>query len=352
MINKVLFLLIIFSLALTGCIQTKSSTGTGAIDGGVFRSIDKGATWQQKVLIPTAGRPGNFSGANIMTWVMDPQDSQAIYYAGIGAGLFYTYDGANTWRKAGELGNNTIRAIGVDPFDKCTIFITIGNRVFKSDDCSRTWKQMYFDNQTKITINALALDHFNENHLYIGLSRGDLVKSLDAGESWQTVHRFNARIDKLLIDPDDSRVMYALVSKKGVFKSSDQGENWESFNDGLKEHKLGTAVKDLILFKDNPTMIFIATNLGIVRSSDAGETWEQIELIPAEKKTALNALAVNPKDTKEIFYVTNNTFFRSSDGGENWQTIKLNTSRAGRTLLINPNKPEIMYLGVRALPKK
>ena len=99
-------------------------------------------------------------------------------------------------------------------------------------------------------------------------------------------------------------------------------------------------------------MIFIATNLGIIKSNDAGDTWEQIELIPAEKKTALNAMAVNPKNTKEIFYVTNNTFFRSSDDGVNWQTIKLNTSRAGRTLMINPKKPEIMYMGVRALPKK
>ncbi len=352
MFKKITIGLIALTFILTGCIQTKSNTGIGAVDGGVFRSIDKGATWQQKVIIPTAGRNGNFSGANIMTWAMDPGDSQAIYYAGIGTGLYYTYDGTNTWRKAGELGNNTIRAIGVDSFDKCTIFATIGNRVFKTDDCSRTWKQMYFDNQTKITIDALALDHFNENHLYIGLSRGDLVKSLDAGESWQTIHRFNAKIDRLMIDPNDSRLMYALISKKGVFKSSDQGENWEPFNDGLKEHKLGTAVKDLILFKDNSTMIFIATNLGIIRSSDAGNTWEQIELIPADKKTALNALAVNPKNTKEIFYVTNNTFFRSSDGGENWQTIKLTTSRAGRTLMVNPEKPTTMYMGVRALPKK
>lgn len=352
MINRVLFLLIVFSLVLSGCIQTKSNNNAGAIDGGVFRSVDKGATWQQKVIIPTAGRNNNFANANIMTWAMDSGDSQAIYYASIGSGLVYTYDGANTWHKANGLGNNTIRALGVDPFDKCTIFATIGNRVFKSDDCSRAWKQIYFDNQTKITINALVLDHFNENHLYIGLSRGDLVKSLDAGESWQTVHRFKARIDRLIIDPSDSRVMYAFISKKGVFKSSDAGESWETFNNGLKEHKLGIAVKDLILFKDEPTMIFMATNLGIIRSNDAGETWEQIELIPTEKKAALNAITVNPKNTKEIFYVTNNTFFRSSDGGENWQTIKLNTSRAGRTIMINPEKPTIMYMGVRALPKK
>ncbi len=355
MLNKkilILLILIISSLTLTGCIQTKSDTNIGAVDGGVFRSIDKGATWQQKVIIPTVGRPGSFSKANIMTWAMDPEDSQAIYYAGIKAGLFYTYDGANSWHKAAGLGNNTVRAVAVDPFNKCVIYATIGNRVFKSVDCSRAWKQMYFDNQAKITIDALALDRFNQNHVYMGLSRGDLVKSLDAGESWQTLHRFNAKIDRLIIDPNDSQIMYAFISKKGVFKSTDQGESWEQFNHGLKEHKLGTAVKDLILFKDNSTMIFIATNLGIIKSNDAGDTWEQIELIPAEKKTALNAMAVNPKNTKEIFYVTNNTFFRSSDDGVNWQTIKLNTSRAGRTLMINPKKPEIMYMGVRALPKK
>ncbi|GAF89261.1 unnamed protein product, partial [marine sediment metagenome] len=45
----------------------------------------------------------------------------------------------------------------------------------------------------------------------------------------------------------------------------------------------------------------------------------------------------------------NTTFYRSLDSGENWTTKKLPTTRAGWKLLIDPDNPDIIYMGVRSI---
>lgn len=347
-----IILAVILPLVLGGCVQIKSKKDTSAIDGGIFKTTNKGRSWHNKSAVLTTGRPTRFSGIDVVSLVMDPSDHKAIYYGSIGHGLFYTYDGAESWQKAYPLRNATIRAIAVDPKDKCTIYVGIGNRVYKSDDCNRSWRQVYIDNEVSATINAIAVDYNNNAVVYIGISRGDLVKSADAAASWQVVKRFKGLITKIVIDSNDNQRFYVITKKKGVFYTPDAGANWEDFNQILKETKFGFNVKDLILVKEKPEVIFLATDKGILKSSDRGVNWQEIKLIPPEKKTSLNALAVNPQNIQEIYYTTNTTFNYSADGGMNWTPFKLPTTRAGWRLLIDPREPNILYMGTRTYRKK
>ena len=349
--NKIFLIvfLLLTTLALSGCVSAKKTVDTSAIDGGVFKTANKGVAWQQKVLIPTiSGRAANFSGVNVASLVMDPGDSQALYYGGVGNGLLFTYDGGNTWRKAKDFPQATIRDIAIDPGDKCTLYVTIGNKLQKSEDCCRTWSQVYIDNELTATINAIAIDHFDTNNIFIGISRGDIIKSANGGESWQTVNRIKDRIKRLVIDPTDSRIVYAITDKKGIFRSVDSGETWEDINTPLKvkELKLTLNIVDFVLIPDEPDNIYLATPNSFVKSTDKGESWEKIELIPPDNKAVVNAIAINPLETKEIYYVTNTTFNRSIDGGVNWTPSKLPTSRYATKLMIHPAEPNILYLGV------
>ena len=134
------------------------------------------------------------------------------------------------------------------------------------------------------------------------------------------------------------------------------GMDWavigKDMNDAIKKMKVGSDVRDVVLIKDSPEIIFLATNSGIVKSSDKGESWKKIQLISPGKKANINAIAVNPAMTDEIFYVTNTTFNRSVDGGQNWTPLKLPTTRAGKMLIIDPQKPNIIYMGVYGNVKK
>jgi len=119
----------------------------------------------------------------------------------------------------------------------------------------------------------------------------------------------------------------------------------------LSENKLSMDIRDFIFVDSEPSTLFVATYYGLLKSTNKGEEWTKIELIMPEKKATINALAVNPLDSKEIYYVTNTIFYRSLDAGENWTPLRLPTTRAGWRLLIDPEKPNIIYMGLRKLAK-
>ncbi len=348
--------LILTSFALSGCVTVKTNSGgstdTSAVNGGVFRTINKGLTWQQKVLIPsTTGKPGNIAGLDAAAMVIDPSDNKAVYFGSVGQGLYLTYDAGESWRPVKSLGQGTVRSIAVDHNQKCTIYAAIGNKVFKSADCARTWQTAYYDNDVTATVDVIAVDPYNSSLVYIGVSRGDIIKSLDAGTSWQTIYRTKAKIKKIVIDPNDTKVIFAAMNDNGIYKTIDGGNEWKQIKDPLNKLKIGTKMNNLILVKDEPDNVYAATENGLARSTDRGETWENISILPPENKAKINDMAVNPKNTKEIYYVSDTTFFSSIDSGTNWSTIKTPTARAGIMLLLDAKEPGTIYLGVKALGK-
>lgn len=348
--KKLVLIISILALSglLSGCI---SSTKKPVInDGGVYKSLNKGLAWAQKTLIPSiAGGARTFAGVNMASMVMDPSDNKAIYFGSVDNGMFYTYDGGETWQIANSLGKITVRSIAVDPAYKCTIYASSGNKLFKSMDCSRSWTQAYYDNELMATVDAVAIDQTNPANVYIGVSRGDIIKSSNRGEEWQTIYRLNNKIKKLIIDPNDSNRMYVLTANKGLWYTTDGGKNFSELTttkDAFRLLNISTEIKDVVLVNNNPGLIFLATANGMMRSSDSGAKWEKIELIPDANKAAVNTLAVNDKDTNEIYYVTNTTFYRSADGGKTWKTLKLPTARGGWKITIDPLDANIIYLGV------
>lgn len=346
----IISVLVIAVFSLTGCVQVNNKNQASTTDGGIFKTTNKGVSWQQKVAVPTvSGKPKLFTGANVNVLVKDPGDDNALYLGTLGNGLYYTYDRANSWQYADGLGQRTIRTIEVDPNDKCTVYVAIGNKVFKTTDCSRSWEQVYFDNETKVNVNAIAVDHTDSNIVYIGVSRGDVIKSFDGGASWQTIYRIKKTIKKIIMDPNNSLRLFVVAQSKGVLFTVDGGSNWDDMNKVLKDTELGVNIKDMLFIKGEPEKMFIATRFGILITVDNGENWDKLDLLQPDKKAEINSIAVNPQNTNELYYVTNTTFYHSVDRGVNWTTIKLPTSKAAVELLINNSNPNELYMGVRSI---
>ena len=353
-ILKISVISIIFSLILSGCSIQFSGGGSNtsnANDGGIYKSINKGNNWQQKTSIPTvSGRPSNFGAFDSYALAIDPSDRKALYLGTIGEGLLYSYDGAESWQRINALGRATIRSVGIDSSYKCTIYAAIDNKIDKTIDCGRTWNQVYFDNDPSVKINSIAIDLKNSENIFIGTSRGEIIKSSDRGESWQTVNRFNSKVLKVLISPHDSKILFAATENKSLHFSSNAGDSWQSLDENLKDFKDSVNFKDLV-FSYQPGKIFLASKYGLLKSVDNGKSWTNIDLITPTDKATINSLALNPKNDDEIYYVTNTTFYRTQDGGKNWTTKKLPSSRVGWNLLIDPVETSIIYLTVRNMQK-
>ncbi|MFZ4631923.1 MAG: WD40/YVTN/BNR-like repeat-containing protein [Patescibacteria group bacterium] len=361
---KLILALVAISLVTSACtVSTSSTTNTQSVDSSIFVSADRGDTWRALTAVPsTTGRAGSIAEISVNMMTMDPEDSKAVYLASYDSGLFYTYDVTAGWNEVKTLPRATISDVQVDPKSKCIVYAAVANRVYRSSDCSRTWTQIYFDNNTGVIVNTIAIDHYNTSNIYIGTSRGEIIKTIDSGNSWRTIQRLDDSVTHLIISPLDSRLVFVATIKNNIFSfksntntdandSADLENNfiveeWTDLNEVLRDFNLGSNFKDIIVNSKDGTM-FLATAKVILCSKDNGFTWENVNLIQPEKEAIINSLAVNPDDSNDIYYTTNTTFFRSTDGGATWTTKKLPTKRAGRELLIDFKNTNMIYLGTK-----
>lgn len=367
---KLLVILGAVALLTSACSLVTVDNSSGAVanrpsNSNIFFSVNSGKTWKPENSIPTTNKqPNNLNGLEVKVLRSDPEDSSAIYLASINRGLYYTYNIIKGWNRVLSLPATTINDVQVDPQSKCIIYAALANRLYRSRDCTRTWTQVYFSGDNRSEVNTIAIDYNNPHNIYIGTSQGEIIKSIDSGNSWRTIHRLNNGIAQLIISPLNSSLLFVASVKNKIFSftsasqtnSADSADisqnfsidNWTDMNRVLADYKLGASFRNIII---NPKdgNIFLATDKLILRSPDKGITWEKIKLISSSANTGIRALAVNPQNSADLYYVTDTAFFRSSDGGITWKIQKLPIGRAGQTLLINPQNPNNIYLGTRKL---
>ncbi|MFA5317878.1 MAG: hypothetical protein WC323_00150 [Patescibacteria group bacterium] len=361
-----LILLLFVALGLSGCsITFGTSSNSSMIDGGVYKSFNRGVVWKQNSLVASTGSKAvSFNSANVVALAIDPQDENAIYAGTDNGGMLYSYDGGASWSVARDLGKRYVKDIKISPVDKCTIYIASENKVFKSDDCSRTWDDVYYDNNTGVMIRSLAIDPRNENIIYAGTSRGDVITSSDAGKSWSALKRFSEdklfrgksemNIIKIIVNPKNSNNLWIATEANGVFKSMDRGATWQSFEEEFKEINTSNSilVSDFDLFAGDGKTIIVATKAGLLRSFDAGAHWQVVDLVPPSDSTAINAVRMHPTDASIIYYATNTSFGSTDDGGQEWTSKKLPSTRAGAVLISDPSDSDVVYLGVKSIVQK
>ena len=359
-------LLALMTLSLSACSVTTTSDGlqTG---GSLFYSGDKGNTWREASTITTPGATlEKIANLDIIGLYGDPSDNLAIY-AGTANGLYYSYNVAKGWNKVETLPSELVRSVAVSPANKCLIYVAVANRLYRSEDCARTFTEAYYDNDKAVSVNSVIIDHYNPRNLYLGTSRGEIIKSIDGGTSWRTIHRLEEAVARVIASPKDSRLIFVATEKSKLYSfisntetnpltSEDlnrnfQVSNFKDLNTVLTGLGVGNKFKDLVSAKSDGTL-FLATAEMILRSSDDGVSWESLNLIQPDGQVAVNALAINPQDSKEIYYTTNSTFFRSSDGAASWTTKKLPSARGGSALLVDFVNPSSVYLGTYKIQTK
>jgi len=345
--KKIYFVfLLLAAVVLTGqgCIQFGGG-GKAAVDGGVFKSSDKGENWTQKVAV-AAVKPAAISNVNVMTMVFDPQDSRTIYLGTAENGLFYSLDGADSWLQAGALSAGRVSAVAVDYKDKCNVYASIGNKIFKTTDCTRTWQNIYVDTRAEQVVHSLAVDSYNPVVIYAGLSGGDLLKSTDGGGSWTVIQRFENPVLKILVNYYDTRIIYVGTQSAGIWKSTDGGSTWSDLNETLKKYGGSMEFKNMVLDFSKRDSLVLASKYGLLKTSDGGTNWEPINLLTPPGSVEIYSLALNPQNGNEIYYGTASTLYKTNDGGMKWVTRKLPTSRAATYLLVDPVNGNLIYLGV------
>ena len=323
---------------------TLYSTG----NGGLLKSTDGGANWTQIR-----------SGA-VAVIAIDPQDPDTLYVAGAG-GLFKSTDGGATWNLS-EFGLPQFRGgdvpvdlLAIDPQNPSTLYAAGQSNIFKSDDGGASWSPASFGLLPSVPqyngrqVTSLAVDPQNSSLVYAIVyqsSRYVLSTSADGAASWTSSSDTTlaaSSLHTITPDPQQPGALY-LGTANGVLKTSDAGAHWNSANSGM----VAIQVQHILPDPYNAGTLFAVTSDGLstypvlFKTTDAGKTWT-----PSDSGLPQFArdIVASPYDPGTL-YVVSRGVFKSQDFGANWTRIWNNTNDSVGPLAIDPQNPNIMYIGL------
>ncbi len=355
---KILALVIVAAFIFLGasCISFKKSSESGLM--GMFRSADKGETWNAAMAFPSAEGLKTIGGVKVYRIFEDPSDANAFYLGTRGQGLYYTYNNGDTWQSVPFLSGKFIYALAVDPSDKCNIFASDGAHIYKTEDCSRTWSQAFLEERTGERIAALDIDPSDGTIWGIEVG-GDVIISRDGGRSWTVIKRFNFQLQDLVVDKQVPGRVYVASLKSGLYRTDDKGITWQDLREGMKDFRDSQTFYRIHLNAAENNSLFWISKYGILRSDDAGATWKDLQLLTRPGAVQIYAFTVNPKNQNEIYYTgtilgdknvhVRSTFYKSVDGGANWTTKQLPTNTIPIMMKIHAENDSMLIMGFTVL---
>ena len=138
-----------------------------------------------------------------------PSDPATIYAGVVGeqGRILASVDGGDTWQPThgDEFGFVTVHAVAIDPTDSDVIYAAPwGAGLFRSVDRGDSWTEMAVPT---VSVAAIVVDANDANHLLLGdRTRPVVWESFDSGETWAMVAAFDEelqyRVFAMLLGPD------------------------------------------------------------------------------------------------------------------------------------------------------
>lgn len=334
-----------------GCFGGTSATPPAGPDLGIWKTSDGGASWVHKLALVDGPKvTADAANLNVQAISFDPQDRLAVYAGTVENGLAYSYNGGDSWQIFKSLEAKNVKNIVVDSKNKCTIYASSDNKIYKTTDCGRDWEIVFFDPRTDKVYTALIADWFNPTILYAGTNDGDILKSIDEGKSWQVVKRANAGITSLVLGAQDSRMIFAGTDGDGIWKSFDGGVTWIQIKNEFGDIG-GRRVVKIIPDRVDPNLIYLLYKGGIAKTADQGQTWVNLNLFGNAGENAVADLDIDPNNPKHLVYTGPTALVFSNDAGQTWEAKKLPTANFGTVVKFDPKDGNIVYLGIVKNPR-
>ena len=267
----------------------QSSTVYAVSAGGLFKSIDRGASWRATSaaavnslwidpadstlfvgtthgdLVRSRDRGATFTGlsaapgGNLNEMAFDPTNGSVIYarWGGHGStdGIYKSTDGGDTWKPTGLVGAMTGSGpFAVDPTHPSNLFAEARNGgLLKSLDGGATWTPLGGE------VTQIVVDSKSTLYTVVGAT----VQVLPLGGT-TIVKVAPGSVGPLLIDPTNSSTWYATIysaSGPSIYKTTDAGDTWQIFDSGLPS---SITIPSMALDPSSPQTLYV----GAVPNSD------------------------------------------------------------------------------------
>ncbi len=331
--------------------------GASVSDGGIFKSVDRGQTWEQKVFVSQQGRKTlTISDLNTTILSQDPSNPANIFIGTEADGMFFSGNGGDQWGQVTQINTGKVRGIVFDPLTPTTLYVLRDNQILKSIDAGTTWETIYTETSGKVMV-FMDLNRQSPNILFAGLEHGKIIRSTDGGVNWSVILAEPRQpILRVLLNPTSPNIMYALEREKDLWRSSDNGVTWEKLYNHDHILQVAGAGRPLRLIMDtkNPSTIYlIAENIGLIRSDDNGDNWTLVNTLVGRDADTMTAFLVDPSDSNTLWLGVGHFIHVSYDRGATWTVNEAFPSTRDIVFFsVDQQDSTLLYAGTRAVEEE
>ena len=334
--------------AIEGVAGDPNTYYVGGADGGIFKTINNGVTFDEIFNDQDAYSIGAItvapSDANVI-WVGtgegDPRNS-----VGYGRGVYRSIDGGITWVKAGLEKTERIKRIVVDPRDPDVVSVCALGRewgpnpergVFITHDGGKKWeKVLYIDEDTGCS--DITMENSNPRIMYAGMwtfrrkpwrfdggsKKTALYRTMNGGKNWNIIHNGlpdgpMTRIGVQVAQSEPNIVYLVTEIKDGgtLFRSDDRGENWKKVHDDARINFRPFYYSDIRVDPTNPDHLYSLSG-GLYKSTDGGQKFERIA---GGVHGDHQSFWIDPVNSRRLLSGSDGGYQVSYDAGANWDVV-------------------------------
>lgn len=195
----------------------------------------------------------------------DISSANGTVWAALGSeGLWRYADG--TWHKVHGLPAGNVLAVAAEPNEGRVIYaLIVGAGLYRSDNGGETWR-FAGTIDSPLRVQGLAVVPGYPERLYVGALQG-LYESRDGGANWERKPAVERHVFDVAIESGTGRIL--LATDLGVMMSNDGGRTVDYVMSAPRRR-----LHSIALDPNNPDQLVIgAPNGDIYRSHDAGTTW-------------------------------------------------------------------------------
>lgn len=216
-----------------------------------------------------------------------------------------------------------------------------GAGLFKTTDGGLNWFKILGTDTLGLRCSEIVINPKNPDILYIatgtskstsaGSTSGGVVKSTDAGATWQISTLTGFSPLDIDIDPEDTARLYVSGFGK-VYRTTNSGGSWQQLTTGLPTASVGRI--ELAISPSAPNLIYASigksndSTLGLWFSTDKGDTWKTLSgttSSPAKQWLGMQAryatgIVVHPTIPKQVF-LGGLDIWRTNDTGKTFTQL-------------------------------
>ncbi|MGA9425965.1 MAG: glycoside hydrolase, partial [Terracidiphilus sp.] len=261
--------------ALAGVPSEPATFYFGAVNGGVWKTTDAGATWHSIWNREPSGSIGSIAVSASNPDVIYVGSGEGLQRPDLstGDGVYKSTDAGKTWTHLDALRDGQqIGQVAIDPRDPNRVFVAVEGHPFgpnnerglyRTVDGGKTFERVLFVDD-KTGASEVQIDQQNPNIVFAGMWQrqeapwengsfgggdGGIYRSTDGGDHW-TKLTGNGLPDKILqvqltISPTNSKRIYSAIAPvRGpveLMRSDDGGDHWihAPDNDSRPEERIG-----------------------------------------------------------------------------------------------------------------